>query len=198
MKYFSQICALALMMAVSFVLVGCGGGGKNTPKAVSSASKVKLGEAQTYEYGVTFAAPEGWEAASRQKKTVVMFKNPNLEGQSVYVKVPEASDVKTLATKEDAKDSGLTGELVQIGDYVWMRKTQVSKDGNDDKFDNLICSTIQFGKVYTVTVRGFQNQNENSDAIMNSVLSRIKFSEATEAPAEKIDENTDFSAGLDF
>ena len=42
------------------------------------------------------------------------------------------------------------------------------------------------------------DQNENSDAIMNSVLSKIKFSEATEAPAETIDENTDFSAGLDF
>ncbi len=198
MKYFSQICVLALVMAASLVLVGCGGGGKNAPKNISSASKVKLGEAQTYEYGVTFAAPEGWEAASRQKKTVVMFKNPNLEGQSVYVKVPEASSVKTLATKEDAQESGLTGEMVQIGDYVWMRKTQVSKDANDDKFDNLNCSTIQFGKVYTVTVRGFQNQNENSDAIMNSVLSGIKFSEATEAPAETIDENTDFSAGLDF
>ena len=197
MKYFGQICALVLVMAVSFVLVGCGGGGKSAPKAVS-ASKVKLGEAQTYDYGVTFAAPEGWEAASRQKKTVVMYKNPNLEGQSVYVKVPENAQIKTLATEEDAQQSGLSGEMIKIGDYVWMRKTQVSRDPNGDKFDNLICATVQFGKVYTVQVRGYQNQNEKSDAIMNAVLSGIKFSEATEAPAETIDENTDFSAGLDF
>jgi len=195
MKYFGQICALALVMAISFVLVGCGGG-KNAPTSVAAPSNVKLGEAQAYEHGVTFAAPEGWEAASRQKKTIVMFKNPNLEGQSVYVKVPEPSQVKTLATKEDAAQSGLTGEMIQIGDYVWMRKTQRSKDANEDKFDNLICSTIQFGKIYTVQVRGFENQNDNSDGIMNAVLSKIKFAEEAEAPAEKIDENTEFN--VDF
>lgn len=197
MKYFGQICVLVLVLAVSFVLVGCGGGGKKAPKAGKSASSVKLSEAQNYEFGVTFAAPEGWEAASRQSKTVVMFKNPNLDGQSVYVKVPENAKIKTLATEEDAKNSGLKGNFSQIGDYFWMCSSYKSRDSkSEDEFDNLVCSTVQFGKTYTVTVRGFHNQNENSEAIMNAVLSKIKFSEAAEAPKENIEEIDDF--GKDF
>lgn len=200
MKYFGQICALVLVLAVSFVLVGCGGGGgKKSSKVGKASSSVKLGEAQNYEYGVTFAAPEGWEVASRQSKTVVMFKNPNLDGQSVYVKVPENAKIKTLTTEEDAKNAGLKGNFSQIGDYFWTSSSYKSRDSkSEDEFDNTVCSTVQFGKTYTVTVRGFHNQNENSEAIMKAVLSKIKFSEAKEAPVETIDENTDFSAGLDF
>ncbi len=196
MKFLGQICTLVLVLAVSFTLIGCGGGKKASKASKPAASNVKLDEAQTYDYGVTFAAPEGWKAASRQSKTIVMFKNPNRDGQSVYIKVPENAQIKTLATKEDAEKAGLKGNLIQVGDYAWMSKTQVSEDKNEDKFDNLICTTIQFGKVYTVTVRGFQNQNDNCDGIMNAVLSKIKFSETTEAPQENIEEIDDFGKGF--
>ncbi|MCR5165309.1 MAG: hypothetical protein K6C40_14970 [Thermoguttaceae bacterium] len=197
MKYFGQICALVLVLAVSFTLVGCGGGKKASKASQPAASNVKLSEAQTYDYGVTFAAPEGWEAASRQSKTIVMFKNPNRDGQSVYIKVPENAQIKTLATKEDAEKAGLKGNLIQVGDYAWMSKTQKSVDPKtEDEFESLICTTIQFGKVYTVQVRGFQNQNDNSEGIMNAVLSKIKFSEATEAPKENIEEIQDFGEGF--
>ncbi len=198
MKKFTQSVVLVAVAAVVPFMTGCGGGGSSeTPTAVSSSASVKMGEARSYDKGVTFAAPEGWEEAKRQSKIVVKFDNPNLDGRSVIVKNPVPSDVKTLATVDDAKNSGLKGDLVTIGDYNWMRLTQRSRDPKtEDKFDNLNCTTVQFGQAFTVTVRGYEGQNDNCDVIMNSVLEKIKFSEQTAEPAVTIDENTEFN--LDF
>ncbi|MDO4628866.1 MAG: hypothetical protein Q4C70_06750 [Planctomycetia bacterium] len=198
MKKFTQCVMLAAVAAVVPFMTGCGGGGgSETPATVTSSASVKMGEVKNYDQGVAFAAPEGWEEANRQSKIIVKFDNPNLDGQSVFVKNPVPSDVQTLTTVDDAKNSGLKGELVTIGDYNWMRLTQRSRDSRtEDKFDNLNCTTVQFGKAYTVTVRGYEGQNDNCDAIMNSVLEKIKFSEQTTEPAVTIDENTEFN--VDF
>lgn len=199
----NSVMAFALVLALGAMVlssVGCGGGkaGVEQGTAPEAPTNVKLGAAENYDHGLTFAAPEGWEKAGRQGKIIVKFDNPSLDGQSVFVKNPEPTSVQTLQTTEDVKTAGLTGEMIKIGPYVWLRKTQKSRDSKtEDTFDNLICSTVQFGKIFTVTVRGYQNQNDNVDGIMNAVLNEIKFSEAAaqEEPVT-IDENTEFN--LDF
>lgn len=189
---------LILAAAVTVSCVGCGGGSSSTGAVSAGAASVKLGSANTYDQGVTFAAPAGWEEAHRQSKIIVKFDNPKVDGQSVFVKTPEKASIEKLMTAEDAKNSGLSGEMVTVGDYVWMRSTQKSRDSKtEDVFDNLNCKTVQFGKVFTVTVRGYKDLNENADGVMNSVLSAIKISEKSEVeePAV-IDENTDFNVDL--
>lgn len=189
-----------LMMAVLLVVscVGCGGSKPGAGSAsVGGGSSVSLSEASSYDSGVMFAAPKGWKEAKRQGKIVVKFDNPDQDGQSVFVKNPESAEIETLATPEDAQKSGLKGDMVQAGKYMWMKREQRSKDPKtEDKFDNLICTTIQFGKAYTVTVRGFENENPNADGIMNAVLSAVEFAKETEAEPEVIDENTDFNVDL--
>ncbi len=196
MKKFTQYVVLATATIIIPFVIGCGGGSETSTSTSGSAS-VKISEARSYDKGLTFAAPEGWKEANRQNKIIVKFDNPNLDGQSVFVKIPAPSEIKTLATVEDAQKFGLKGELVAVGDYNWMRLNQRSRDPKtEDKFDNLSCTTIQFGQTYTVTVRGYEGRNDNCDAIMNSVLEKIKFSEQTEEPAVTIDENTEFN--VDF
>lgn len=189
--------AFASLAVCALFFSGCGGGsGKVAPAGGSSS--IKVGTPAAYEHGVTFAAPEGWEAAGRQGKIIVKFDNPNLDGQSVFVRNPEAAEIKTLATEEDAKTAGLEGTFMQIGDYGWVVKTQRSRDPKtEDVFDNLNCTTVQFGKAFTVTIRGYKGQNEDAEGVMNAVLGAIQFAEATQESAEvKIDENTEFN--LDF
>lgn len=191
--------AAFLMMAVSVMVycVGCGGGSgsANSGGSSSASSSIKLGDVASYDNGVSFAAPQGWESAKRQGKIIVKFDSNEVDGQSVFVKNPVPAEIETLKTVDDAKNSGLKGDLVKIGDYMWMKIAQRSRDPKtEDKFDNLNCTTVQFGKEYTVTVRGFEDQNPNSEAIMNAVLGSIKFSNDTVSePAAVIDENTDFN-----
>ncbi len=180
----------------SILLAGCSGGSND--KGTAGSSSIKMGAPGNYEYGVTFAAPESWNAAGRQGKIIVKFDNPNLDGQSVFVRNPEEAKIKTLATEEDAKAAELEGAFMQIGDYGWVVKAQRSKDPKtEDVFDNLNCTTVQFGKTFTVTIRGYKGQNENAEGVMKAVLGAIKFAEATqESAATQIDENTEFN--VDF
>lgn len=196
MKISIRNFVLASMSVCALLLTGCSGG--SSDKGTASSSSIKLGESSDYEYGVTFAAPEGWTAAGRQGKIIVKFDNPKMDGQSVFVRNPEAAEIKTLASEDDAKTAGLDGSFTQLGSYGWVVKAQRSKDPKtEDVFDNLNCSTVQFGKKFTVTIRGYKGQNENAEGVMNAVLGAIKFAETTAESAEtKIDENTEFN--LDF
>ena len=152
--------------------------GKMENRFENQRGRVKLGEAETYAYGVTFAAPEGWRLEPRRRGFVVCFTNPLLKGQCVYVKTPEKSEIQTLETEEDVQKEGLRGKLIKIGKYYWVSKSQRSVDSKtEDEYDNLVCETVQFGRKYRVTVRGPRRQNENCEEIMNAVLSRIEFRE---------------------
>lgn len=194
MKKFVKCFALVLCMtAVSISCIGCGSG-KETPQAAPS---VKLGETSEYDGGLTLAAPEGWKQAGRQSSIIVKFDNPNLDGQSVFVKNPKKAQITTLATEEDAKNSGLKGELNEFGAYKWMTKTYQSRDSEENRFDNLSCTTVQFGKEYEVIVRGYRNQNTDAEGIMTSVLSGIKISDSAAPEAESAEAAQDVPAAED-
>lgn len=187
MKKFVKCFTLAVCLAaISVSCVGCGGGKGGAASQISS-SAVKLGEAADYDGGVTMAAPEGWEQAGRQSSIIVKFDNPAVDGQSVFVKNPKKAQITTLASEDDAKNSGLKGELNEFGAYKWMTKTYQSRDSEENRFDNLSCTTVQFGKEFEVIVRGYRNQNTDAEGVMRAVLSGIKFAESTAsaAPAEE-------------